>query len=281
MKEEIDNFLSYLAQEKRFSPNTIAAYRNDLNQFIAESVKMGFDSSLSSLSNQLLLEYMHQLWERRYKSTTLARKIAAIRSFIKFLMESGKLPKEVGGGLKSPKVNKVSPKFLSVPEVRRLLAELAKLSSPEAKRDRAMLELLYATGLRASELISLNVTDVNFKAGIIYCSGRRSGNRDITINKAVLRIVKDYLDTARPELIKGEESALFVNRRGERLTRQGFWQIVKEYGNKTGFGSKVTPNILRHSFAIHQLKGGASLSSIQKMLGHAYPATTRVYEKIK
>lgn len=281
MKEEIDNFLNYLAQEKKFSPHTIAAYRNDLNQFVAESVKMGVDSSPSSLSNQLLLEYRHQLWERKYKSTTLARKIATLRSFIKFLAESGKLVAEVGGGLKSPKVDKTSPKFLSVPEVRRLLAEPTKLSSPEAKRDRAMLELLYATGLRASELMSLDVTDVNFETDIIYCSGRRSGNRDITIDKAVLRIIKDYLETARSVLIKGEEPALFVNRRGERLTRQGFWQIVKEYGNKAGFGDKVTPNILRHSFAIHQLKGGADLPSVQKKLGHAYPVTTRVYEQIR
>ncbi len=280
MEKEIDSFLSYLAKEKKFSPNTIAAYRNDLNQFASGSATTGFDLSLSSLNNQLLLQYIHQLWEKKYKSATLARKIATIRSFLKFLAESGKIPEEIGEELKPPKVKKVSPQFLSVSEVRRLLAEPAKLSSPEAKRDKAMLELLYATGLRASEIMALNVTDINFETGTIYCARRRSENRDITVNKTVLRIIQDYLETARPALVKGEEPALFVNRRGERLTRQGFWQIVKDYGNKAGFGNKVTPNVLRHSFAVHQIKSGADLPSVQKKLGHAYLATTKMYEKI-
>lgn len=281
MKAEIDSFLNYLAEEKGFTRNTIAAYRNDLNQFAAESTKMGFDPGHSSLSNQLLLEYVEKLREKQYRSTTLARKVAAIRSFVKFMVKSGKLPEGIGEGLKSGSVKRVSPKFLSIPEVRRLLAEPAKMSSSEAKRDRAMLELLYATGLRVSELMSLDVTDINFKSGIIHCPRRRSENRDILVDDSVLRIIKDHLRTARPELAKEQETALFVNRRGERLTRQGFWQIVKEYSNKAGLGSKGTPNTLRHSFAIHQLKSGADLSSVQKMLGHAYPATTRVYEKIK
>lgn len=281
MKTEIDSFLNYLAEKKRFTPNTIAAYRNDLNQFTTEITNMGFDWGRSSLSNQLLLEYVGKLQEKRYRSTTLARKVAAIRSFVKFMVKSGKLPEGTGEGLKSGNVKRVSPKFLSIPEVRRLLAEPAKTSSSEARRDKAMLELLYATGLRVSELTSLNVTDISFKTGVIQCPHRRSENRDILVDDSVLRIIKDYLRTARPVLAKEQETALFVNRRGERLTRQGFWQIVKEYSNKAGLGGKGTPNTLRHSFAIHQLKSGAGLSSVQKMLGHAYPATTRVYEKIK
>ncbi len=280
MKAEIDNFLNYLAVEKGFSPNTVAAYGNDLNQFVAESAEIGFDLSRSRLSS-LLLEYMLRLREKKYRSTTLARKIAAIRSFLKFLLKVDRLPEEMERSLVLGRVSRILPRPLSESEVRRLLAELAKLSSPEAKRDKAMLELLYATGLRASELMSLNITDIDFETGIIRCSGRRSGVRDIVVDKAVLRIIKDYLEVARPMLIKGEESALFVNQRGERLTRQGFWQIVKEYSNKVGLGGKVTPNILRHSFAIHRLKSGVALSSVQKMLGHAYLSTTKVYEKIK
>lgn len=285
MKEEADSFLNYLAKEKKFSQNTIDAYRNDLSQlatFVAtQGNRLGFDAAWSSLSSQLLSDYVYKLREKEYRSSTLARKIAAIRSFVGFMIKAGKLPAGLSEGLKSPKVGRISPKSLSVSEVRRLLAETTKLPSPEAKRDRAMLELLYATGLRASELMSLNTSDIDLERGIVCCRGRGSAAREVAIDEPVLRIIKDYMDTVRPGLIRGEETALFVNLRGERLTRQGFWQIVKEYGTKTGLGHKVTPNVLRHSFAVHRIKSGADLSSVQKMLGHAYVSTTSVYKKIK
>lgn len=285
MKEEIDSFLSYLAKEKGFSHNTVAAYKNDINQFAAfvtaESARVGSVPNWSNLTARLVSDYRQELIEKRYRPTTLARKIAAIRCFLKFLLKVDKLPDEMEKGLALGYVGRILPKPLSISEVRRLLAEPAKRSSPEAKRDRAMMELLYATGLQVSELMSLNVADIDLKRGVVHCSGKSTRNRDIPIDASVTRVIKEYLDITRPELAKEGETALFVNRRGERLTRQGFWQILKEYGNKAGLSSKATPRALRHSFAAHKRKSGADLSSVQKMLGHAYLTTTKVYEKVK
>jgi len=177
-------------------------------------------------------------------------------------------------------VSKPSPKPLSISEVRRLLAEPAKLSTTEAKRDKTMLEVLYATGLRASELMALNVEDIDLKAGNVHCSGQSSKARVIPIDEYIMQVVKEYIDIIRPELLSNEEeAALFLNRRGERLTRQGFWQIVQGYADKAGLSSKVTPRSLRHSFAAHKLKGGADLESVQQLLGHAHISTTRAYKQ--
>lgn len=286
MEEDIKSFLDYLAKEKRYSPNTLAAYNSDLNQLAAyiksQGSKESLDSPRARLNAELLSGYMRSLKERKYTSSTVARKVAAAKSFLKFMVDSGKLRSDLAPNLASPQVSKPLPKPLSVSEVRRLLAEPAKLSTTEAKRDKTMLELLYATGLRASELMALNIGDINLKKNTVRCSGQNFRVRVIPIDQHIAQVVREYIDIVRPGLLSNEgEAALFLNRRGERLTRQGFWQIVQGYADKAGLSVKVTPRSLRHSFATHKLKGGADLQSIQELLGHAHISTTRAYEQVK
>jgi integrase/recombinase XerD len=286
MEEDIKSFLNYLVSEKRYSKNTLAAYRNDLGQ-LADYVKSQGSGSSSDFSEpglnaQILLGYLQSLKVRRYTPSTVARKIAAAKSFLKFMVNRGKLRSDLAPNLASPQVSKPLPKPLSVSEVRRLLSEPAKYHTVDAKRDKTMLELLYATGLRASELMALNVRDVDTKKNTVRCLGLGSRARVVPIDSPVARLVKEYIDMIRPELLNDEkETALFLNRRGERLTRQGFWQIVQGYGDKVELSGKVTPRSLRHSFAAHKLRSGADLQSVQELLGHAHISTTRAYTQVE
>lgn len=285
MEEDINAFLDYLASEKGYSENTLAAYSNDLNQLAAfieaQGDSGGSNSAWPRLDNELLTEYLFNLRERKYKLTTLARKIAAIKSFLKFMFNSGRLKDGPTRSLSSPRFSKSLPMTLSVSEVHRLLAEPAKLSTPEAARDKVMLELIYTSGLRVSELVALNLEDVNLKRGCVYCFKHGSGSRVIPIDSQMVQTIKEYENTARYELLRREEeSALFLNRRGGRLTRQGFWQIVKNYASEAGLGDRVSPRTLRHSFATHKLRGGSRLESVQKLLGHAYISSTRIYKQV-
>ena len=286
MEEDIKSFLDYLVSEKKYSKNTLAAYNNDLNQlaeYVRSEEQAGRLEALEPrLNAELLSGYLHSLRGRKYTSSTVARKIAAAKSFLKFMVDRGRLRGNLAPSLASPHVSKPLPKLLSVSEVRRLLAEPAKLSTTDAKRDKTMLELLYATGLRASELMALNIRDIDLKKNTLRCSGSGSRARVIPLDPPVARLVKEYVDVVRPELLNDEkEVALFLNRRGERLTRQGFWQIVQGYADKVGLSGKVTPRSLRHSFAAHKLKGGADLHSVQELLGHANISTTRVYTQVE
>ncbi len=286
MEEDIKSFLNYLVSEKKYSKNTLAAYRNDLGQ-LADYVKsQGSGSSSgfpeSKLNAQILSGYLQSLRVRKYTPSTVARKIAASKSFLKFMVKRGKLRSDLAPNLASPQVSKPLPRPLSVTEVRRLLSEPAKQSTVDAKRDKTMLELLYATGLRASELMALNVRDVDIKRNTVRCLGQGSKIRVVPIDVPVSRLVKEYIDAVRPELLNDEkETALFLNRRGERLTRQGFWQIVQGYADRVGLRGKVTPRSLRHSFAAHKLKSGADLQSVQELLGHAHISTTRAYTQVE
>jgi integrase/recombinase XerD len=286
MEEDIKSFLNYLVSEKKYSKNTLAAYRNDLGQ-LADYVKSqgsGTSSDLSEpkLNAQVLSGYLQSLRARRYTPSTVARKIAAAKSFLKFMVNRGKLRSDLAPSLASPQVSKSLPKPLSVSEVRRLLSEPAKYHTVDARRDKTMLELLYATGLRASELMGLNVKDIDTKKNTVRCLGLGSKSRVVPIDSSMARLVKEYVDLVRPDLLNDEkETALFLNRRGERLTRQGFWQIVQGYADKVELGGKVTPRSLRHSFAAHRLKSGADLQSVQELLGHAHISTTRAYTQVE
>ena len=243
---------------------------------------MGLDPSESGLNAGLLSGYLQSLRGRKYKTSTVARKIAAAKSFLKFMVDRGRLRGDLTPNLASPQVTKPLPKPLSVSEVRRLLSEPAKISTIDAKRDKTMLELLYATGLRASELMALNTRDIDLRKNAVRCLGTGSRSRVIPIDPPVARLIKEYIDIVRPDLLSNEkEIALFLNRRGERLTRQGFWQIVQGYADKVGLSGKVTPRSLRHSFAAHKLKGGADLESVQELLGHAHISTTRAYTQVE
>lgn len=285
MNQEIAAFLDHLAADN-FSPNTLAAYQNDLGQFddfIQEQMKkQGIYSSWSAIDRDLLLNYLLELKGRRgYVSTTVARKIAAIRSFFDFLTDKGVIEHNPAKSLGSPRVGRALPKPLSVGQVQTLLQQPDSSSTPEAKRDKAMLELLYASGMRVSELVALNREDANLGDNSVQCYGRSGAKRVITIPPSVVEFLHRYITEARPHLLRRrEEQALFVNHRGGRLTRQGFWQILKSYAREANLDTKVTPHTLRHSFAIHRLKEGADLRSVQEVLGHANISTTQVYTQV-
>ncbi len=282
MKEDINSFLNYLAVEKGFSENTIAAYRNDLHQladFIdEEAARSGSFPSWAGFSRQGMLSYLLNLKERGYAATTVARKVAAAKSFFSFMLAEGNMKDNPTQNVGSPKVGRSLPKPISYSQAMLLLEQPAKLSTPEAKRDKAMLELLYASGMRVSELMSLNLDSVDTEGGSARCFGKGHKERVIPIAPRAASTLKEYLEEARPHLVHNDaERALFLNRRGERLTRQGFWQILKGHAKSAGLDADITPHTLRHSFATHMLSGGADLRSVQELLGHANISTTQVY----
>ncbi len=282
MKKDIEAFLDYLTVEKGFSPNTVEAYRNDLNQLLefAEAALAQRRAQLiwDNFTRQDMLNYMLNFKGRRYAVTTQVRKLAATKSFFGFMQEEGHIRHNASDNIESPRVGKPLPDAISLSEVRRLLDEPTKLGTLEAKRDRAMLELLYASGMRVSELINLDVEDVDVREGSVRCLGKGNKERIIPIYPRLAQMVNDYVKEVRSKLVhKDDEHALFVNRRGERLTRQGLWQILKGYAEKAGLKKEITPHTLRHSFATHMLSGGAGLRHVQEMLGHANISTTQIY----
>jgi integrase/recombinase XerD len=278
MIESINNFLNYLAVEKGYSEHTIAAYRNDLTG-LAGFAKKEKISAWPGFSRQSMLSYLLDLKERGYVATTVARKVAAGRSFFGFLVAEGIIKADPTENMSSPSVGKALPRPIPLNQVRLLLEQPAKLATPEAKRDRAMLELLYASGMRVSELVALNLGDVNTEGDyFVRCFGKGRKERIIPLYEQIALTVKKYIDEDRPRLAHGKkETALFLNARGERLTRQGFWQKLKEYVKSAGLDEQISPHTLRHSFATHMLSGGADLRSVQELLGHANISTTQVY----
>ncbi|MFQ6015666.1 MAG: site-specific tyrosine recombinase XerD [Anaerolineae bacterium] len=282
MRQKAQDFLNYLSVEKGYSPNTIAAYRNDLSQFsryLAE--EQGADVSWSLVNKDTIVNYILHLKEREYASSTVARKVAAIKSFFHFMVEDGLIKDDPTATLDSPKVKKYLPKALSEEEINLLLAEPAKDASAKGQRDRALMELLYATGMRVTELVSLNVDDLNLAEGNVRCMGKGAKERVLPIYPEAVRALEKYLEDGRRQLSKDDdERALFLNHRGGRLTRQGLWLIVKGHAEKIGMPNDITPHTLRHSFATHLLNGGADLRNVQQLLGHANIATTQVYTQV-
>jgi integrase/recombinase XerD len=284
MDQGITNFITSLSVEKGFSRNTLDAYKNDLSQFVDFIRKQAAKEDKLQLSwekvdRSALLDYLVTLRERSYAPATMARKVAAIKSFFNFLVSEGTLKKNPTEGISGPKVGKALPRAISVEDVEKLLEQPDKVSTPEAKRDKAMLELVYATGMRVSEMVSLNLRDVNLKAGFVRCFGKGSKERIIPIHNKAIKAVKTYIDEARPRLLGAtSETAMFLNRRGQRLTRQGFWLILKGYAEKAEIEAVITPHVLRHSIATHLLHSGKmNLRELQELLGHANISTTQIY----
>lgn len=295
MDEDSANaFLTFLQVEKGASVNTIAAYRNDIFQFVAfctrqasrtrtNGTPVNRQRGLRSVDKALILSYLADLQAKGYSQATVARKIASVKSFFSFLTAEGIVPADPTETLSSPRVGKSLPKAISPEQVDELLEQPLRRDTPEAKRDKAMLELLYATGMRVSELVSLDLDSVSLAPGHGYvrCMGKGFKERTIPIHEHAAEAVQTYLSQGRPRMVGGgTETALFVNRRGERLTRQGFWLILKTYARAANIGSAVTPHTLRHSFATHMLKGGAPLRNVQELLGHANISTTQVYTQL-
>ena len=283
MREPINNFLNYLVVEKGYSDNTINAYRNDLMALADFAEKelsgQGPGTSWKQFTRQNMLSHLLFLKERGYVPTTIARKVAASRSFFGFLVAEGAIKSDPTENMSSPTVGKSLPKPIPINQVRLLLEQPAKLSTSEARRDRAMLELLYASGMRISELVALNMGDVNMEGDyFVRCFGKGRKERIVPLYEQVVKTIKEYIDEERPKLLRSKkDNALFLNARGDRLTRQGFWQKLKEYAKTAGLDKKISPHTLRHSFATHMLNGGADLRSVQELLGHANISTTQVY----
>jgi integrase/recombinase XerD len=287
MDDRIAHFLHFLSSEKGASENTVAAYRNDLGQFhgFLSSISLnGTPTDWPHVNTNAIVSFITDLKQRRYAEASVARKVAAMKSFFQFLQAEGAIPANPTESLESPRVGKTLPKPLTVQQVDELLEQPAKRRTPEALRDRAMLELLYATGLRVTELVSLDLDSISVdpRSPSVRCFGKGAKERSIPIHEQALRALVGYLNDGRSKLVKiRKERALFVNRRGERLTRQGFWLILKQYARQAGIQTVVTPHSLRHSFATHMLRGGAPLRSVQELLGHANISTTQVYTKIE
>ena len=286
MDDRIGHFLNFLSSEKGASQNTIAAYRNDLSQFhtYLSTINLnGNNTDWRRITKDSIVTYVLELKDRKYAEASVARKVAAVKSFFQYLHAEGAIQRNPTESLESPRVGKSLPKPLTVQQVDELLEQPAKKDTPESLRDQAMLELLYATGLRVTELVSLDLDSISLdpRSPTARCLGKGAKERAIPIHEQALRALIAYLNDGRPRLVKNKtERALFVNRRGERLTRQGFWLILKQYATQAGIEGSVTPHSLRHSFATHMLKGGAPLRNVQELLGHANISTTQVYTQI-
>jgi integrase/recombinase XerD len=281
MQESVDSFLNYMTVERGVSPNTLVAYRNDLSQlvdYLENTYSGGLMMDWGNVDDQVLTAYLLRLHDLGYSDTTRARKVASAKSLFGFLLDEGIIKQDPTENLSSPRVGRSLPEALSVEEVERLLTAVSGGDTPELKRDQAMLELLYASGLRVTELVSLDIDDLDLEQGSVRCFGKGAKERVIPIHQNAVTVLKEYISQARP-LMANQRSghSLFLNRRGERLTRQGFWLILKGHAKRAGIEKKITPHTLRHSFATHLLRGGAPLRHVQELLGHASITTTQVY----
>ena len=281
MQKQVQQFLKFLTAEKGFSGNTREAYANDLNQLreFLESRANRTPAAWELVSRDNLSAYILSMRDRDYAATTIARKIAALKSFFSFLSDEGVLKEDPSEELSSPKVGRPLPRYLSLEEIELLLKQPARRgNSPDSKRDQALLEMAFATGMRVTEIVSLNVGDVNEETRTVRCIGKGSKERLIPMHARAAAALGEYMHAGRPGIAKTlAEKAIFLNHRGERLTRQGFWLILKNYSKEAGIRSQITPHVMRHSFATHMLRGGASLRNVQEMLGHANISTTQVY----
>ena len=274
MDKQIKLFLDFLENDKKLVNNTLQSYKRDILQY-QEYVEENNINYLKVNSNTIK-SYFEYLDESGKKKSTISRNLASIRSFYQFLVRSKKIKKDPTNGVQSPKPEKKVPNILTSKEVE-LLLEQPKSVDLKGIRDKAMLEFAYATGMRVTEIISLDVSDINFKDNFVACKSSHK-KRIIPLGNLSMKALSEYVKSSRPYLIKDENvKALFVNINGKRLTRQGFWKIVKYYKEQANITKDITPHVLRHSFATHLLQNGADLKAIQTMLGHSDISSTQVY----
>lgn len=279
MDAYVQEFINYLSAERGLAQNTLESYGRDLRQFQAFLVNEHLDL-VKQANRAAIFSYLQNLQLKGRAVSTISRNLAAIKSFYQFLVREKYIDKDPSANLESPKLEKRLPKILSVAEVEELLKQPNSFL-PTGMRDRAMLELLYATGIRVSELISLNISDVNLDMGYLKCYGKGAKERIVPVGSIAVKCVQEYINKGRPKLIRTyDEPALFVNHHGNRLTRQGFWKIIKKYAQEAHINKDITPHTLRHSFATHLLENGADLRSVQEMLGHADISTTQIYTHV-
>jgi integrase/recombinase XerD len=279
MDKLIDRFIHYLAVERGLANNTLESYRRDLTSF-ANYVKQNSFTDVNQLRRSTIISFLADLQRKGKANSTISRNLASIRTFFGFLLRDGFIDGDPTANLESPKIEKRLPKVLSVEQVEALL-QSPDISNVSGLRDKAMLELLYATGIRVTELVSLNVEDVNLNMGFLKCTGKGNKERIIPLGSVAERYVHQYLTRSRTKLVRDiHEPALFLNHHGRRLSRQGFWKIIKKYAKLAAIDKEITPHTLRHSFATHLLENGADLRSVQEMLGHADISTTQIYTHI-
>lgn len=286
MEEQLFAFLSYLEREYRYSENTIAAYRNDLSQFLdfvegRSGSKLTEWSAVTEDDIGAYLAYMKHK-DQPYASSTIARKVAAIKSFYNYLASHDIVEINPTVDIDSPKVKKRLPQTLTLEEVERLLEAPAGGDSAKSLRDMTLLNILYETGLRVTEVVSIQLDDLDLSRSILSSPTRQGDTREIPLEKETAALLEGYLAEGRPQLAKNKrERALFLNHRGEKLTRQGLWLIIKGYARQAGLNAEVTPHTLRHSFAVHRLSKGSRLEDIQRLLGHANISTTQIYTQLE
>lgn len=279
MTQEIDAFMEYLRDVKKIARNTEVSYESDLRKWQEFLAARGV-TAVGDISKEDLTAYISALQEEGRKPSTISRSVASMKAFFHFLTREGYVPMDISDCMKSPRIEKKVPVILSQEETRRLLEE-PRGNTPKDLRDKAMLELLYATGIRVSELISLRLADINLQMEYIVCSDGHK-ERIIPFGNVARDAVKIYLQEGRPRLVTQEENELlFTNCSGGEMSRQGFWKLIKFYGKRAGITSQITPHTLRHSFAAHLVGNGADLKSVQEMMGHSDISTTQVYAQIK
>lgn len=275
MQNEIDSFIAYLHNVKKTSENTKLSYQRDLKKLCMFLEERDVEA-VSQIKEDDLQAYIENLNNEQFKPTTISRNIASIKAFISYYVEQGIIADNVALSLKSPKIEKKVPEIMTMNEVVTLLEQPSK-NNPKELRDKAMLELLYATGIRVSELISLRLEDLNLQMSYIICKDKNK-ERMIPFGVKAKLALEAYLMSARTQLLEGtDERILFVNCSGLPMSRQGFWKIIKYYAKKAGIMADITPHTLRHSFAAHLVENGADLRSVQEMLGHSDISTTQIY----
>lgn len=274
----LDSYFNYITVEKGLSLNTLESYSRDLNRFLSFLGKNGID--LFSAGHQDILSFLMYLRNKGLKVRSCTRSLIAVRSFYKFLQREGIHESSPTLKVDIPKYWNKLPEVLNIAEVEKLL-ETPDLNTPLGIRDKSMLEVIYATGLRVSELVSLKMENINHQVGYLTTIGKGSKERVIPLGETALHWIKEYIATVRVSLLRERSSSvLFLNYAGRRMTRQGFWKIIRSYALKAGIGKKISPHILRHSFATHLLERGADLRSLQMMLGHSDISTTQIYTHV-
>lgn len=276
----LDSFLSYLAVEKGLSENTLESYGRDVRKFIRFIEENG-PCSAGDIKYSHILDYLSHSKDKGANSTTVVRSIVSLKQFFKYLLMEKLIEENPAAHVRTPKMKKGIPGVISLDEVERLIAAPDE-STPAGLRDSAMLEVLYATGIRVSELIGLKLNDVNFELGFVVVYGKGSKERIVPMGDKARNKLLEYLGTSRPAMLKTRDAkALFVTRLGKGMTRQGFWKIIKHYALKADIAKKISPHTVRHSFATHLLERGADLRAIQIMLGHSDISTTQIYTHVE
>lgn len=275
MEQVVDSFIEYLHNIKKTSENTTMSYRRDLYKWVSYMAEQGVHAP-EDVTEEQLKDYVVYLEAQQFKKTTISRSIASLKAFYHYLFKEHLVNDDITENIRAPKIEKKLPEIITVEETIRLLEQPAG-DTPKELRDRAMLELLYATGIRVSELISLTLENVDMKAGVLKCK-----EREIPFGTKARRALNRYLESGRDAMLSDYESELlFVNCSGSGMSRQGFWKLIKNYARKAGIDAEITPHTLRHSFAAHLVENGADLRSVQEMLGHSDISTTQIYAEMK